>query len=85
MSGFYPHIPALQHDLTRPEDIDTEGEDHAGDECRYACMSRPWIQDDTLPLKDIIAEICRPRTLNEMIDLYETERLDREDYEEEAA
>ncbi len=27
------------------EDVDTEGEDHAGDETRYAVMSRPWVRD----------------------------------------
>lgn len=37
-------IPALQHDADRPEDVDTEGEDHAGDDVRYACMSRPWVK-----------------------------------------
>ena len=36
-------IPALAHDPDRPEDVDTEGEDHAGDEWRYACMSRPFV------------------------------------------
>ena len=36
-------IPALQHDVDRAEDVDTEGEDHAGDEIRYACMSRPYM------------------------------------------
>jgi hypothetical protein len=35
-------IPALQHDTARPEDVDTDMEDHAGDDVRYACMSRPW-------------------------------------------
>jgi hypothetical protein len=35
-------LPALQHDPARPEDLDTEGEDHAADELRYACMSRPF-------------------------------------------
>lgn len=35
-------IPALQHDETNPEDLDTDGEDHAADETRYAMMSRPW-------------------------------------------
>lgn len=35
-------IPALQHDPKHMEDVDTDGEDHAGDETRYACMSRPW-------------------------------------------
>ncbi len=38
-------LPALQHDQARPEDVDTEGEDHAADEIRYACMSRPMTKD----------------------------------------
>jgi hypothetical protein len=33
----------MEHDLDRPEDIDTDAEDHAVDECRYACLSRPWV------------------------------------------
>lgn len=37
-------IPVLQHDDLRPEDLDTEGEDHAADEWRYACMSRPYTR-----------------------------------------
>jgi hypothetical protein len=37
-------IPALQHDELRPEDVDTDGEDHAADETRYACMSRPFVR-----------------------------------------
>ncbi len=36
-------IPVLQHDRDKPEDLDTEGEDHAADEWRYACMSRPFV------------------------------------------
>jgi hypothetical protein len=36
-------IPALPHDEHNSEDIDTDAEDHAGDETRYACMSRPWL------------------------------------------
>ena len=39
-------LPALQHDETRAEDVDTEAEDHAPDECRYACMSRPYVRAD---------------------------------------
>ena len=35
-------LPVLQHDEVKPEDVDTDGEDHAADEGRYACMSRPW-------------------------------------------
>ena len=34
-------IPTLQHDEKKAEDLDTDSEDHAADEWRYACMSRP--------------------------------------------
>lgn len=34
-------IPTLIHDETDVEDLNTEGEDHAADEWRYAVMSRP--------------------------------------------
>lgn len=37
-------IPVLQHDSGRPEDLDSAMEDHAADEWRYMCMSRPWIK-----------------------------------------
>lgn len=37
-------IPVLQHDPARPEDLDTESEDHAADDWRYACSSRPWMR-----------------------------------------
>lgn len=32
-------IPVLQHDFKKPEDLDTEAEDHAADEWRYAVMA----------------------------------------------
>jgi hypothetical protein len=38
-------LPAAQHDTDRPEDMDTEGEDHALDTLRYGCMSRPYVRD----------------------------------------
>lgn len=44
-------IPALQHDADKPEDLDTDGEDHAADEWRYACMSRPWVRKQAAPEK----------------------------------
>jgi hypothetical protein len=43
-------LPAMQHDADRPEDIDTDSEDHAVDSLRYACMSRPYIAP--LPSKE---------------------------------
>ncbi len=42
-------IPSLQHDPDKPEDLDTDGEDHAADEWRYSCMSRPWIPKERKP------------------------------------
>lgn len=45
-------IPVLQHDKHRAEDLDTDAEDHAADDVRYACMSRPWIKSLTPALKD---------------------------------
>lgn len=42
-TDFIRTVPALQHDPDKPEDLDTDGEDHAADEARYGCNSRPWI------------------------------------------
>lgn len=42
-------LPALQHDQDKPEDVDTDGEDHAPDALRYGCMSRPWIRTVETP------------------------------------
>lgn len=44
-------IPALQHDSARPEDLDSDMEDHAADEWRYGCMSRPWNVPSTATQK----------------------------------
>lgn len=57
-------IPALQHDENKPEDLDTEGEDHAADEWRYACMSRPWARAKQV---DEPPRFPVERTINEMI------------------
>lgn len=35
-------MPVIQHDKINPEDLDTDMEDHALDQNRYACASRPW-------------------------------------------
>jgi hypothetical protein len=42
-------LPAMQHDASRAEDIDTESEDHAADSLRYALMSRPYVRDMEKP------------------------------------
>ena len=38
---FIRTVPTLVYDEHNPEDLDTKGEDHAADEWRYFCMSRP--------------------------------------------
>jgi hypothetical protein len=38
---FIRTIPLLSFHRSRPEDLDTEAEDHIADEWRYMCMSRP--------------------------------------------
>ena len=75
--AFIRTIPLLQYDEHKPEDLDTDGEDHVADEVRYFCMSRP-IQprvskpidkyNETpmamfldIPKKDIMSVRARPR------------------------
>ena len=38
---FIRTIPTLIYDEHKPEDLDTDGEDHIADEWRYMCMARP--------------------------------------------
>ena len=39
--NFIRTIPMLVYSETHPEDIDTDGEDHIYDECRYVMMENP--------------------------------------------
>ena len=39
--AFIRTIPLLQYDEHKPEELDTDGEDHVADECRYFLMTRP--------------------------------------------
>ena len=75
--AFIRTIPLLQYDEHKPEDLDTDGEDHCADEVRYFCMSRPIKPriaakpDDyasnplnvflDIPKEDIMAVQNRPR------------------------
>lgn len=60
-------LPSLQHDHRRPEDVDTRGEDHAYDETRYACMSRPWIKKAAPKPQEI--QSYQTMTFNQLISL----------------
>lgn len=46
---FLRTIPNLVYDETKVEDIDTDGEDHIYDECRYVFMQRPITPRKTTP------------------------------------
>lgn len=72
-------LPILQHDKTNAEDLDTDQEDHAADDVRYACMSRPYYiggdpalyknprSTDVLgmPLNDIVTKMTNKRKAKE--------------------
>lgn len=68
-------LPALQHDQHKPEDVDTESEDHAPDTVRYLCMARPIVRD--------APDMPKPRfptdlTIKELIQRQRNKRLDME-------
>jgi len=46
-------LPTMQHDADNIEDVDTDQEDHAPDEIRYACMSRPYAKKTEIQEKPI--------------------------------
>jgi hypothetical protein len=65
-------LPVLQHDEDNPEDLDTDAEDHAADELRYACMSRIWRPaPPALPTPDLIGLLRdqqnRALTIDQMV------------------
>lgn len=63
-------LPAVQGDTVKVDDVDTDGEDHAADETRYACMSRPWVR--AVPTVKPIKTLAK-LTFNEF--LTESEKL----------
>jgi hypothetical protein len=44
-------LESVPADSKKPDDVDTEAEDHAADDVRYGVMSRPWIIDSLPPVK----------------------------------
>ena len=60
-------IPFLQHDKDHPEDIDTDMEDHAYDETRYAVMSRPWNPRQNVAVGLQYPKLPADMTINELI------------------
>lgn len=67
-TDFIRTMPALQHDELRPEDVDTDGEDHVADEVRYGCMSRPYTRPLPETRKDVIAEASKAPTFMQLME-----------------
>ena len=70
-------IPVLQHDQARTEDLDTDAEDHAADEWRYACMSRPWAPKIKEKIEGRGFKVLSEMTYDEAFPLKPKERRDR--------
>lgn len=57
-------VPMMQHDVLKLEDINTDMEDHAADEWRYACMSRPFVRANPMAVPP---KFALDRSINEII------------------
>jgi len=77
--GLIRTISTIQHDEKDVEDVDTDGEDHAVDTLRYACMARPWVTK--APEEPQITYPKRPdeMTINELIEQRRQRRLGAEE------
>jgi hypothetical protein len=71
-------LPTLQHDDHDPEDVDTEAEDHAYDETRYAVMSRPWIPHKVTSAGPGLPKLPSEMTINNLVDKLRAKRLAKE-------
>lgn len=61
-------LPVLQHDEMNSEDLDTDGEDHAYDETRYAVMSRPWLPTPNALRPDSLPKLPGQHTIAELVE-----------------
>lgn len=72
-------LPVLQHDDDNEEDLDTDGEDHAADEIRYACMSRPWKPKLIRPKQGLQMPLLpNQMTFNDMVAKNRSKRIEQE-------
>lgn len=68
-------LPLLQHEEKNPEDLDTDGEDHAADETRYACMSRPYAVDAVVEKGVLYPKLPGQLTFNDILEANRRKRL----------
>ena len=69
-------LPVIQHSKTKVEDLDTEAEDHAVDDVRYAVMSRP--RTNSLGTHQADPYFVKPLTFNDLLAKAKASRLNRE-------
>lgn len=64
-------MPLMMYDEHKPEDLDTDLEDHCLDECRYFCMMRPIaprvIEEKYTPLYDPLNQFAEDNKYNRAI------------------
>ena len=65
-------LPAIQHDKGDPEDVDTDGEDHALDALRYLVNTRGRAKDIPQPVKPLV--FTNTVTINDCIKYKERQR-----------
>ena len=53
-------LPLMQHDPRKPEDLQSDLEDHAVDEIRYACMSRPYARQSVQKIASAMTAYRKP-------------------------
>lgn len=71
-------IPTLQHDENKMEDLDTEAEDHAADDWRYAVMSRPWVKYAPVAQGSNLPKLPSELTINDLLAKLKAKRLAKE-------
>lgn len=72
-------LPALQHDMQRPEDVDTTGEDHPPDTVRYICMSRPVTRKASQADNPrYLLSLNKAPTFNELVKRSRNKRMEAE-------
>ncbi len=71
-------LPLVQHDERRAEDLDTDGEDHAVDELRYAAMARPHTVDAARKSPQTFPQLPGQMTFSDVMALNRRARLAKE-------
>jgi hypothetical protein len=70
-------VSSVQHDENKPEDLDTEGEDHAVDETRYAINSRPMItREQEMEARIKYAKSVSQLTFDELVQRNRRKRIE---------